>query len=417
MRFLQCTSMRPRFLFPNLTALRWSSPYISTPYIPIIFIQQLLSPTLVSLEATLAETDGPALLSFLENYPSLCRNLRSLEFHFPFGLFSETTTQALSRAIRSQHSLENLVLHAPIDWDALKYLSTLPTLRKLSVNLPEGSRQHIDDFLATEMLFCGAQVLDFTVLDLELVTSLLQSRHLIFHVFRLYHRGRQTPEALFAFLKVLTPRAPTTPLRELTLSFGDCSHPFPVEQMEREGVRYRLSYETLQPLTALGNLRELMIEWSEQISLDDDELVKLACNWPSLQVFNIYCGRGGYPPFSTKYATLRGLLSLVSTCTQLHAVSLPLDAREVPVVQDIKPCETNFTCLIVPESPIGRAHPVAEFLFTYLPYVTAVDARFLRPPGADVSQIMAYERAWQQVELRLEELHCPPMDDESDAND
>jgi hypothetical protein len=403
-RFLECTSMRPSFLLPNLRVLRWS-PYVLAPHIPIIFIQRLLSPTLVSLTATLAEGDGATLLSFFDNYPLLCRDLKSVEFRFLAGSPSAMTIQALSRAICNQETLEKVVLHTPIDDIALRYLSTLPTLKVLTVNLSESSKPRSRSFLPTDPLFCSAEELDFRTSDLGLVTSLLRPRDQIFHTFRLCHHDRLTSEAAVAFLNVITSRSLTTPLQKLTLSSGDFSHPVPVDQMASEATRYRLSYETLQPLMVYGSLRVLEITWSEQISLDDGEVANLARSWPMLEVFNLYCGRGGYPPFPTKYATLRGLLSLVNSCPELHTVSLPLDARQVPVVDEAKACETNFACLIVPESPIDEARPVAEFLFEYLPCVTAVDARFLRPPGTNASQIMGYEREWEQVEIHLEELN------------
>ena len=396
--------MGPAFLLPNLRVLRWS-PYVFTPHIPIIFIQKLLSPTLVSLTAALAEADGATLLSFFDNYPLLCRDLKSVDFRFLTGPPSPTTIQALSRAICNQENLENVVLDVPIDDIALRHLSTLPTLKALTVNLSESSRPRTRPFLPTDPLFCSAEKLAFRTSDLDLVTCLLRPCDQIFHTFRLCHHGRLTSEAAVTFLNVLTSRSHPKPLQKLTLSSGDFAHPMPVDQMASEATRYRLSYETLQPLMVYGSLRVLEITWSEQFSLDDDEVANLARSWPFLQVFNFYCGRGGYPPFPTKYATLRGLLSLVKSCPDLHTVSLPLDARQVPVVDEAEACETNFACLIVPESPIDDAHPVAEFLFKCLPCVTAVDARFLRPPGTNSSQIMGYEREWEQVEIHLEELN------------
>jgi hypothetical protein len=391
--------------------LQWSS-YLPIPHIPIIFIQKLLSPTLVSLSAYLAEADGATLLSFFDNYPLLCRNLKSVEFHLSArGSVTETTIRALSRAICNQETLENVVLNVPVDGIALRHLSMLPTLKVLNINLSEISRPRTRSFLSTDPLFCSAEELEFDTSDLGLVTSLLQPRDQIFHTFRLYHDGRLTSEAVLAFLNVLTSRSCTEPLQKLTLSSGDFSHPVPVDQMASEAARCRLSYDTLQPLVALSSLRELTIEWSEQISLDDDEVASLARSWPLLQVFNLYCGRGGYPPFPTKYATLRGLLSLVNSCPELHTVSLPLDARQVPVVDEAEACRTTFDCLIVPESPIDEARPVAEFLFKYLPCVTTVDARFLKPPGTNVPQIRGYEQAWLQVERHLAEFR----DSSSDA--
>ena len=383
--------------------LHWGT--LHAPYIPIISIQRLLSPTLVALEATLSEADGANLLSFLDNYSLICRNLKTVEFHFSAKPHAETTIQALSQAICRQQILENVVLRVPINGTALKHLSTLPTLKALTVTLSERSALYKRTFLPTDPLFCSAEELHLTVWDLDLVTSLLRPHDQIFHVFRLYHRGRQTSEALLTFLNVLTSRSRTIPLRDLSLSFVDFSHPISANQMAREAMRYRLSYETLRPLMVFGSLRELMIEWSEQISLNDDELANLARSWPLLRVFNVYCGRGGYPPFSTKYATLRGLLTLVNACRKLLVVSLPLDARHIPVVKETEICATHFQCITLPESPIDEALPVAEFLFKYLPCLTAVDARFLRPPGTNDAQIMAYEQAWVEVEMHLDERH------------
>ena len=75
------------------------------------------------------------------------------------------------------------------------------------------------------------------------------------------------------------------------------------------------------------------------------------------------------------------------------------------MVDEVEAFETKFTCLIVPESPIDQACPVAEFMFKYLPCVTVVDERFLRPPGTDVPQIIAYEQAWGQVQRHLNKFH------------
>ena len=270
-RFLQCTSMRPCCLLPNLMVLQWN-PYLLAPYIPIIFIQRLLCPTLVSLKATLSEADGATLLSFLDNYPLLCRKLKSVDFHFSNGAQSMTTIQALSRAICSQEILENVVLHTPIDDITLRYLSTLPTLKALSVNLSERSRPRTGSFLPTDPLFCSAEELQFETSELNLVTSLLRPRNQTFHTFRLFHHSRLTSEAIVHFFGVLASRSHTKSFQELALSTGDFSHPMPADQMENEATHYQLSYVTLQPLMVFGSLRVLVIEWSEQISLDDTRL-------------------------------------------------------------------------------------------------------------------------------------------------
>ena len=194
-RFFQCTSMRPSFLLPNLIVLRWN-PYGPT-HMPIIFIQKLLSPTLVSLTVNLAGADEATLLSFFDIYPLLCRKLKSVEFHFSaHWSATETTIHALSRAICNQETLEKFVLDIPIDDIALRRLSTLQTLKALNINLSETSRPRTHTFLPTDPIFCIAEELEFETSDLDLATSLLRPRDQIFHTFSLYHYGRLTSEAV-----------------------------------------------------------------------------------------------------------------------------------------------------------------------------------------------------------------------------
>ena len=384
--------------------LNWG-PY-GRPHIPIIFIQHLLSPTLVSLKANLSESDGATLLAFLDSYPLLCRNLKSVEIFLPADSASATTIKALSRAICHQKTLERVVIHdAPIDDTALRHLASLPTLKRLIVRLSQKLRPQICSFLPTDPLFCNVEDLLFRTSDIDLVTGLLRPRDQIFHSFQLHCYDRQTMAAILTFLNVLASRPPTKPLRDLCLSFGKLSHPLQLDQMEIEGPRYHLSYEILQPLMVFGSLHYLMIEWSEQISLDDNEVANLARSWPLLKSLDFYCGRGGYPPFSTKYPTLRGLLSLATSCPELESVTLPLNAMQVPEIEDAEPRRTTLGSIVVLDSPIDEALPVAEFLFKYLPNVTMLSTEFSRPPGTNEAQVWGYELVWEQVKTHLMEFH------------
>ncbi|KAF8553315.1 hypothetical protein OG21DRAFT_1510344 [Imleria badia] len=135
-RFLQCTSIRASCLLPNLRALEWNPSRLPT-HAPVILIRQLLSPTLVSLDATLTKADGTTLFSFFDNYPILGRNLKSVKTRFSGGAHAVTTTQALSRAICSQKALEKASLGPLINNITLRYLSTLPTLKVLKGSLSE----------------------------------------------------------------------------------------------------------------------------------------------------------------------------------------------------------------------------------------------------------------------------------------
>ncbi|KAF8549085.1 hypothetical protein OG21DRAFT_639372 [Imleria badia] len=419
--FLQCTSMRASCLLPNLMALEWNPSHLPA-HAPVILIQKLLSPTLVSLKATLTEADVATIISFFDNYPFLGRNLRSVEIWFSDGAHSAATAQALSRAICSQKALEKARLGSPIDDVTLRYLSALPTLKVLRVSLAEHATP---SFSPTGLLFCSVEELEFTTTDLDLVTNLLQPDQ-TFHSFCLNYRARLTSKAAGTLFNVLTSRSNTKPLQQLTLSAQDLTHPLSVDQMTTEAPRYRLTYDTLTPLMVFGSLRCLQITWGEQISLDDDEVANLARSWPLLQTCHFNCDRGGeYPPFLVKYPTLRGLLSLVTSCPELESVCLPIDATHVPEIEEVEPCP-HIECLFFPESPIDEALPVAEFLFQYFPCMTILDATFKRMPGTIDERMWAYERAWAQVDIYLDELHTGSdafelasiySDDEDDVDD
>ena len=385
--------MRSSCLLPNLTVLEWHD---FSCHIPIIFTHQLLTPTLVSLNATLAEADGATLLSFFQNLPFLCSSLKSIRFFLsaPSGP-SSTTIEALSRTICNQKSLEEVILHTPIDDIALGYLSTLSTLKALTLSDVTRSRLRTRSFLPQGPLFCSLETLEFEASDLDLVTSLLRACDQKFHAFRLCYGDMLTSKAVVALLNLLASRSRTKPILDFTLVNGDaCS----ALQRADTAPRYHLSYKTIQPLMIFGSLRSFMIEWNEQMSLDDDEIANLARNWPLLQDFALYCSSG---PFPTKYPTLRGLLALVTFCPQLRMVSLPLDARQVPDVE-ARECMVSFDTITLPESPIYQALPVAEFLFKHLPCVRVVEAMFLDLQETDLAQV-AYEERWRQVEEHLEE--------------
>lgn len=128
----------------------------------------------------------------------------------------------------------------------------------------------------------------------------------------------------------------------------------------------------------------------------------LACSWPLFQVFDFYWNRGGYLPLPTKYPTLRGLVSLVTSCPKSRMVSLPPDATHVLQVNDTESCnlKTHFERLTLPESPIDQPPPVAEFLSTYLPCVIRVDAKLnLRLPETNVTQIKPTKRRGSKLEV------------------
>ena len=87
-------------------------------------------------------------------------------------------------------------------------------------------------------------------------------------------------------------------------------------------------------------------------------------------------------------------------------VALPLDATQVPEVEDAEPCNTSLEEIVVLESPIDKALPVAELLFQHHPGVTKLGTRrFSSPLETNVVQVSVYEWAWDEVEAYLMSLH------------
>ena len=134
-----------------------------------------------------------------------------------------------------------------------------------------------------------------------------------------------------------------------------------------------LSYETFRPLASLVHLRRLFIDVHYPTSLDDEEFSDLVRNWPFLEALQMTWLYGGD---SATSITLRGLLSLLASCRELRAISLTLDARNVPVAgtyADV--CYPSITSRInFRNSPITHPDLVARFLLRHLPSMRRVSS-------------------------------------------
>ena len=98
-------------------------------------------------------------------------------------------------------------------------------------------------------------------------------------------------------------------------------------------------------------------------------------------------------------------MSLATSCPELERVTLPLDATQVPEIEDAEPRKTSLGNIAVLNSPIDEALPVAEFLFQYLPGVTVLSANVSQWLETNVVRVWAYKQAWKQVKTHLMEFH------------
>ena len=96
LHFLQCTNLA----LPNLRRFRWEYPRQTVfPFDSIALLWPLLIPGLDTLEVALSGTEDPKFQSFLDNYPPLCPNLKSIKLDFLRRCqVPATTSQALSQS-------------------------------------------------------------------------------------------------------------------------------------------------------------------------------------------------------------------------------------------------------------------------------------------------------------------------------
>ncbi|KAF8553304.1 hypothetical protein OG21DRAFT_1523203 [Imleria badia] len=423
--FLRATSLHPSLLVPNLRALRWH-PYCnhfprSQPGFSIIFIHRLLSPSLVPLNVTLSDSDDVTFHSFLANYPFLCSNLKSVVINNIGGneQTSNTIINALSQAITYHKRLERLTISAPINDVALMHVAMSPKVKKLSLVLhPVRSNLHRVCIPSEITPFRNVEELSLEVWDVYHVTTLLRNQDQMFRSVWLCYYSLPTTKAVSALLTALVSRHRARSLRSLTLSPDpldvERQHFTPVASNEST-MRHHISYDTLRPLSSLCHLRELFIDLCHWLSIDDDDLVSLTRNWPFLHALQLNCEREyvyDHPWRSAKYIPFNGLLSLLGCCPDLRRLSLPLDARMVPVDTGDIVCNPSLIYLHFFESPISHAHSVQDFLTLHFPSVAQVWFSFKLSPGEVDVEIELYNALWDTVNSHLYEIHYK---DDSDS--
>ena len=406
---------------PNLKALRWCPCILpqDPSHLSILLIQQLLSPSLVSLNVTLSATDDVTLQSFLANHPFLCPNLTSIAISIRgHEQVSRTTIEVLSRAITHHKHLECLDISIPIDDVALTHIAICPKLKKLALVLhPDKSRLHQFCLPSDTTPFRNVEHLSLEVWDLSFVTTLLRNQHQMFRSFVLCYRSRPTAEAVNVLFTALISRQRTRYLRSISLkpdSFDVIWHHSPPAELDELWMHYHLTHDTFRPLIPLCHLRELVVNLGYWFSIDDDDLLSLARNWPLLHVLHLDCQHhvDGYIWRSAKYVTFKGFLSLLEYCPNLHDLCLPLDAREVPVDTGDVTCNPALTRIYLSNSPISDPDSVEEILARHFPTVAEIRFSFtLSPYSEEYREAEKYVLSWIKVNALLRETHSPDHDD------
>lgn len=289
--FLQATSLHPSQLLPNLKALEWS-PECDHPCLPIIFIRQLLGPSLVSLSVNLDDLDDVTSRSFLANYPSFCPNLKTILIQNGEHVrSSQKTTELVSQSLIRFEDLQSFHIHIPINDVALMHVVMSSKLKKLSLILhPDISNLHRVLIPSDTIPFRNAEHVSLEVWDIHFVTTLLRTREQMFHAFILCHNSRPTIEVASALVTALVSPPRSRSLRSIRFMPGHLDEKRVTSvELDEFTMRNQLSYDSLRPLSSLRQLRQLDLDLGLCFSLDDDELVSLTRNWPLLEDLRLTC--------------------------------------------------------------------------------------------------------------------------------
>ena len=422
---LQSIGVSSQSFFPNLRSLYWCPASALYPHSSLcnILLRHLLSPLLESLTISLTNVDDATFQLFLANYPLLCPNLKFVAIIIPaHKTLPQTTVASLSQAITLHNHLEHLHLVAPINDVAFTHIAMSPRLKSLSLILRYDMPHLHRVCLPSDIVpFFNLEVLDLNVWNLPFVTTLLRPHGQTFREIHLVHHTKPTINAISAFFTALSSPARACSLRLIMLWTREDRSLVPIPQefqseLDMSPFAIHISHDTLHPLTRLAHLRELCIRLDHWISLSDDGLISLARHWPHLEVLELRCARGVdlsvnaprylRPWASLGYVTLRGLLAFLACCPDLYSLSLPLDARDVPVDtadgMDGVVCHPVLTSVHFRYAPIYDPRAVAAFLERHLPSVMHVDTSFQGFTALmHTPEIVQHRAAWRQVNMYL----------------
>ena len=163
-----------------------------------------------------------------------------------------------------------------------------------------------------------------------------------------------------------------------------------------------LHADRIFPLRAFTNLTRLVITSLNGIAWDDETLSNFIAAFPYLRAFHVLLESAALSSnvsrTSTTRPTLKGLASVIKLCPDLRELSLAVDTKVVPLI-DEEPCHPfNHqlrTINVVSGSPGEDLDALAHFLHTLLP-----NLKCIRCLGHSAQA----RSVWREVEERLEKL-------------
>ncbi|KAJ7440343.1 hypothetical protein B0H11DRAFT_2099928, partial [Mycena galericulata] len=390
------TYLPPGYLFPNIRDVSWNPPEDSLfPYIGLF-----LGPKITA--ARLAFSRNTSNVSLLPQLALPYPAIESLVINSVVEN-SELFRRTASRTVLLLKNIQTLWLDK-LDRDALEYLSQLPDLGTLILDLPDlqdlGPRS--PRMRSVERPFPALRTLKFFNTTIEFALEFLDFWPVCF--LRDFYIGTEVPATKFItgqiYVTVARQISPAT-LETLHIQHAeDGEMPTPPAARVAD---YVVGGPEIAPLFYFRNLTELTLEAPVGFDIDDTTALDMASAWPNLKQFRLGSATDLWYP---SRMTLHGLCAFAKHCRNLRSLAISMDATTVPS-PDAQISQSALLHLDVGPSSIVDPPTVTRFMSSLFPSLRTIktlnDWRWQEEEplqGEEEQEALerGYYAKWKQVE-------------------
>ncbi|KAG0709262.1 hypothetical protein DFH29DRAFT_222357 [Suillus ampliporus] len=327
-------------IFPRLLSLSTGTSLRSTKYLHLF-----LSPTLRRCHLQVIH---PALKCIATCYTAL------EDLYIKPSPYSADDLSPLSDSVRLCTRLVTLCC-PPLDWEAWKHLSNLPTLLRVMIHEPRRAPDwSLEQDIVNFSPFLNVTTLSFRLKSAASIITVMQ--HTEFPSLKEFEMDvavLSSAEAEQLFRALSQCKACQT-LEQIILSCGDGPRDLPGT--------------TITQFFCFTQLRTLQLNFlCSYIYLDDDLLLEAVSTWPHIRSLKI-----GDPHSCA--VTFRGLFTALPLCPHLHTLRVPIDTANINIDPNVTPLQhTSLKALdLLATSHIADAKYVARIIFSMFPLVDRV---------------------------------------------
>ncbi|KII95061.1 hypothetical protein PLICRDRAFT_169754 [Plicaturopsis crispa FD-325 SS-3] len=348
-------------LLPNLKVLNLDDN-------DTLYAALLATPGLKSLGMRLRTT---ADTEIMQSLASKCPLLDTIDFA-PEPL--DRYVQQVSRAVCEWRNLFSVEVGA-LDRHALAYLSTVPTLVRLStIGVSKFEAQAAYESIVIDPF---PRLTSFTTNDKLLLENGLASFSLphLEELIVLDDTFCTAREWAIITQNIVDAFSPSSSLSSLTVR-DNCIHPM-ARNIDAED--YAIPISVLEPLLPYCRLTYLALNPAGGFDLGDEDLARMARAWPLLEHLSLAADLSMTGWMKAPRITILGLLPLIQNCRRLENLAIVIDARVLPPRGTRLDVDADAESTIdyvflgnsLIEEPVGRVAALLADLFPNLRDISA----------------------------------------------